>query len=352
MFAIVLLRLAIGWHFFGEGTKKVEFDRHDRQFHLVFSADDFLAQAKGPLADVYLGQMPGEHDWRKLLATPRENVKPTPEQTAEQVNWAREYSKRRAEAKKKGEPEAVEFPPTAAYHDWAKKIAADWRATVDNVKAIPGLADAEKQKAELALSARLDELADYLSGEAEGITGYRHDVWRLKNWRDSPEAGGVPFYETRIAAKASETAGQLKTWLEQVRTFETNLNGDLNAVLTPEQREQPATAAALDKALTDAQQARLNTVNMAVTILTIAVGACLLLGFFTRLASLAGALFLLSVIASQPFWVSGAAPTINQCVEFAGLLVLAGTGAGRWAGVDGCLGALFGRRRNLAVQEI
>jgi hypothetical protein len=32
---------------------------------------------------------------------------------------------------------------------------------------------------------------------------------------------------------------------------------------------------------------------------------------------------------------------MNQCIEFAGLLVLAGTGAGRWAGLDYFTYALF-----------
>ena len=79
--------------------------------------------------------------------------------------------------------------------------------------------------------------------------------------------------------------------------------------------------------------------------MTVTVGICLLVGSLTRLAALAGALFLLSVIASQPPWVTGAAPTYYQMVELAGLLVLAGTGAGRWAGLDYFGYLLFGRRR-------
>jgi uncharacterized membrane protein YphA (DoxX/SURF4 family) len=94
----------------------------------------------------------------------------------------------------------------------------------------------------------------------------------------------------------------------------------------------------------------LDFINTLTTYLTIGVGICLILGFFTRTASILGALFLLGVIASQPFWIASAAPTTNQCVELAALLVLAGTGAGRWAGMDGCLGALFGRRI-LVVQD-
>ncbi len=111
VFALVLLRLVIGWHFLGEGAKKVEYDRHEGQFHLVSSADDFLVQAKGPLAPLYLSHTPSEHEWRTLLASPRENVRPTPERTAEQTKWAREYSQRRADAKKKGEAAPVEFAP-------------------------------------------------------------------------------------------------------------------------------------------------------------------------------------------------------------------------------------------------
>jgi uncharacterized membrane protein YphA (DoxX/SURF4 family) len=81
-----------------------------------------------------------------------------------------------------------------------------------------------------------------------------------------------------------------------------------------------------------------------VTAVIIGVGVCLLLGFFTRLAAIVGALFLLGVICSQPFWIAESIATINQCIEFAGLLVLAGTGAGRWIGLDYLTYALFHRR--------
>ena len=91
----MLLRLVIGWHFFGEGLKKVEYDRHDGQLHMVFSADtELLNLAKGPLAPLYLAHTPSDHEWRTLLASPRENVPKTPEQIAEQTKWVREYSQR------------------------------------------------------------------------------------------------------------------------------------------------------------------------------------------------------------------------------------------------------------------
>ena len=117
----------------------------------------------------------------------------------------------------------------------------------------------------------------------------------------------------------------------------------MREILTPEQRADAATVAAMDEAPDPPRQTRLNWSTWSSTVLTIGVGICLLLGFFTRLASVAGAVFLLAVIATQPPWVADATPTIYQTVELAGLLVLAGTGAGRWLGLDFFTYALFSR---------
>src|SRR3954469_6859542 len=155
IFTLVLLRLVIGWHFFGEGTKKVEYDRHTGRFHMVFSADkEFLSLAKGPLAPLYLEHTPSEHEWRTLLASPRENTPATPEQLAEQAKWAHDYAQRRTEATKNGKPVPVEFAAGTASHDWASKIADDWRAAVEKFKAISGVTDDQKQRADKALDAR------------------------------------------------------------------------------------------------------------------------------------------------------------------------------------------------------
>jgi uncharacterized membrane protein YphA (DoxX/SURF4 family) len=349
VFALVLLRLVIGWHFWGEGTKKLKYDGHDRHLSLDFSADDFLDKAKGPLADWYYSYVPDEHDWRHLLAVPRENVRPTPEQAAEQIKWQRDYNAQRTAAVKKGDPAPVLFPPGAPYLDWATQISKNWRVVADDVKTVPGLTDAQKQQVDKVLNSRLEALASFLAGEDEAMTAYRHELWRLENWRESPEAKDVPFYQDRIATKTAETTGQLKPWLSEVKSLEAGYYNDLQNILTPEQRKQTSTVSTLQQKLTSPNQARLDKLNIVVTILTIGVGACLLLGFFTRLASLAGAVFLLGVILSQPFWIPGTVTTISYCIEFAGLLVLAGTGAGRWLGLDFFTYAMFNRFRGRTV---
>jgi uncharacterized membrane protein YphA (DoxX/SURF4 family) len=348
VFALVLLRLVVGWHFFREGTDKVVYDPHDGELRRNFSASGFLTGAKGPLASWYLANVPDGHGWRELLATPRQNVRPTEAQAAENAKWQADYERRRAEGQAKGEPLPVEFPPSASYRDWAERIKADWRNLIDELKTVPAIADEQEKKADEALNSRLQKLADYLATQAEAITDYRHELWRLDNWRKSPESGEVPFVDERIATKTSETAKTPASWVSAVEAIEVDLRSDLEAVLTKEQRAEATTTAAVEDALTDPRQSRLNAINVVVTVLTLGVGVCLLLGFFTRLASLVGALFLLGVILSQPPWLPDSLPTMSNIIEFAALLVLAGTAAGRWFGLDYFTYALFRRSRNRA----
>jgi uncharacterized membrane protein YphA (DoxX/SURF4 family) len=278
-------------------------------------------------------------------------VPPTEAQAAEHAKWQAEYERRRADAQAKGKPVPVEFPPSAPYRDWAERIQGDWRNLIDELKTVPAIADEQEKKADEALSTRLQKLAGYLALQAQEITEYRHELWRLENWRKSPESGAVPFVDERIATKTAETAKTPATWVSAVEKLEADLRSDLEAVLTKEQRAEATTTAAVDDALTDPRQSRLSNINLVVTILTIGVGICLLLGFFTRLASIIGALFLLGVILSQPPWLPNAMPTMPNIIEFAALLVLAGTGAGRWFGLDYFTYAIFSRFRHREISH-
>ena len=88
------------------------------------------------------------------------------------------------------------------------------------------------------------------------------------------------------------------------------------------------------------------------------VGACLILGLFTRLASLAGIAFVLMFYLAAPPWIGYfyAIPTegsyliVNKnLVEVAALAVIFFTGSGRFAGLDRILSGLFRRRPRLAA---
>jgi uncharacterized membrane protein YphA (DoxX/SURF4 family) len=147
--------------------------------------------------------------------------------------------------------------------------------------------------------------------------------------------------------KGTETTGQPRAWINQVRDLEAQFVEDLREILSTEQRASDETYSSWESAVTSDNAKRLHVVSVGATILTIGVGVCLLLGFLTRIASVAGALFLLGVILSQPPWLPDAAPTMYHVIEFAALLALAGTGAGRWAGLDYFTYALFHRNRDV-----
>lgn len=88
------------------------------------------------------------------------------------------------------------------------------------------------------------------------------------------------------------------------------------------------------------------------------VGGLLILGLFTRLASLAGiGLILLFYLANPPFVgyfysipTEGSYLIVNKnLVELCALVVILLTGSGRFAGLDRILHALFARRSRLAA---
>jgi uncharacterized membrane protein YphA (DoxX/SURF4 family) len=312
--AIVLLRLAIGWHFFTAGAEKIE-PKAEGGYRVSFSAAPFLGMAQGPFANSFKAMVPSGHDWQKLLAVPHQK-KPL---TAE-------------EAKAAGEN-----PP---YEAWAERIKSDWQAMTGEVEKVPGLVANQIEQAKAIAEAKKSELDDYLEGEASTIVDYQHELWRLDQWRAKPEATTLPFEEERIAKKAADTTAKAKGVVAGVAALEADMVGEFRNLVGSDPKSA-TTANAMEAATTGPEEAKLARVNLGATILTLGVGICLLLGLFTRTASIAGGIFLLSVIASQPPWISDPELTIHQIVELAGLLVLAGTGAGRWLGLDYFSWALF-----------
>ncbi|MEM9659508.1 MAG: DoxX family protein, partial [Planctomycetota bacterium] len=146
------------------------------------------------------------------------------------------------------------------------------------------------------------------------------------------------------AEKEAETNAAALGWVSEVRGIQRGLFTDLRRIA--DDPENPSLRTKADGVLADKKEQRLRLMNLGVTCMIIGVGVCLMLGLFTRLASLAGAGFLLSVMATQPPWVEGANMMFfyYQLVEFAALTVLFATAAGRIAGLDYIISALWNQR--------
>jgi uncharacterized membrane protein YphA (DoxX/SURF4 family) len=345
--AIVLLRLAIGWHFYREGTKKLAYDPTTGKTRVAFSAEPFLRQAVGPLASRIRSELPNLHEWERLLVVPRK-APMSAEELAKRNAWTSDYMKRRREAMAAEKPMPIEFPPDAPYFNWAERVSGDWEDVVAEFRELDGLNQEQKAAASAALEARRQQLADYLAGEENSFLDWQHELWRLGDWEAAPESTDLPFQAERIDEKRAETAGATAGWVAQVRDLERGLYDDLREIVTNEQATNSDFLEQVNGVLGDAKERNLRRVSVAVTCVVIGVGVCLLLGLFTRLAALGGIGFLAMVVATQPPWVAGANTEFfyYQLVEIAALLVLFASAAGRWAGLDFFIHSLVGAARS------
>ena len=82
------------------------------------------------------------------------------------------------------------------------------------------------------------------------------------------------------------------------------------------------------------------TIDVIIRYFDVAVGVFLICGIFTRITSVAAAVFLVSIMSSQWPWAPGAVPIWYQFVETLALVVLASTAAGYFAGFDYLLAPL------------
>jgi uncharacterized membrane protein YphA (DoxX/SURF4 family) len=278
---LVLLRLTIGWHFLYQGLAKYEDPN--------FSSVGFLGQAKGPLGDKYRELLLDDWDGRRALD-------PAPESR-------KKFSERIDAALKQFE----DF-----YKPGKEQLAA----------------------AQQAAAARKLQIESYLQDNAEDIEKYLHGLERLDEAKKSPSRN-TPFQQKRIWDEQLKLQGEAKAWLGELDRIDREFRQDLDSLLAEDQRARGAPPAPLGK---------LRQIDLAVTYGVMAIGACLLVGLFTRLASFSGALFLLSIVLAQPDWPGlypsphpavGRSLFVNkEFVEMMALFFLATTHVGRWGGLD------------------
>lgn len=271
MLMLVLLRLTVGWHFYSEGVDKYRQGDWD--------AAPFFANARGPFADHYR-QLVWDHDGQFRL-NKEEN----------QIWWAM-YRDEMGE--RYGFNEQQKFLAQTNYAAAVNQY--DW-VTQENA----------------------DEIEEYQLGH-QRIADLEHDPMR-----DQVSSLG----EQRDTIRR-EWNQKLAPVLSEIDQIWDNYEAAQQQLLTPEQAEQGVIS------LGRPQLERMDThiINSIVPYFDIAIGICLLLGLFTPLAALAAAGFLASVFLSQYPPTTGPSSTMYQLIECMACLVLAGTGAGRFAGLD------------------
>jgi uncharacterized membrane protein YphA (DoxX/SURF4 family) len=317
-FFIILLRVAIGWHFLTEGSEKYESIGRGKE---AFSAEVYLRNANGPLAPYFRELLP-DVDGREAL-----------DESKLKESWRSDINRI-----------ARHFGSTEAQRSEASKLLDEAERWADR-----WFSDPENREKSKKYLHQLDEV-EATEKNPQAMSFELERAREARRGLDTERRALVGALEERSKAFRDAVVAKLAT-SEQVR--------DAKAPLLS--RVGPQAPAASDSdAIKAAEAARpwdqLDWINFATTYGLIAIGICLILGFLTPLAALGAAAFLAMIYLSMPPWPG--LPTnpraeghyfivSKNLIELIACLVIATTPSGHWIGLDALF---FGarRRRRLA----
>ena len=188
-----------------------------------------------------------------------------------------------------------------------------------------------------ALQAHQEELEDWTMGNRVPVLAWYRGIDRIDGFeRDGKDrtqaASDVASLRYQVEKIEAERNKEMGKWKGEVAAIWDSLETQINSLAVAKQvRETGPIPLHRTYAQKNSKHA---LVNKVIPWFDITVGVLLLLGFLTRWASLAAALFLLSVCLTQPFWIPGVAPTYYQAIEMVACLVLFAVHAGRFGGLD------------------
>ncbi len=109
-----------------------------------------------------------------------------------------------------------------------------------------------------------------------------------------PTADAVPFQQKRYSDEETKLRKQAAAWLAEIDRLDRDYKNALLALADKDQRQRRG---AISPPKTD-----LEKIDLLTTYGLMAIGGGLMLGLFTRLFCLAGAVFLASIVLAQPAW--------------------------------------------------
>jgi uncharacterized membrane protein YphA (DoxX/SURF4 family) len=302
---IVLLRIAIGWHFFYEGLHK--FDPAEG-----FSAKGFLGVAKGPTAELYYAMLPDLDGLQRLEIGTVQDIKGKEQKTF--VVYENAWN---------------EF-----YHQFLKKHA---------------LNETQQQNASNILNRYLTSLREGATNVEKDINAFKESKKRYEETKQTIR-NDTAFEQKRRWDTMMKYRSEAGTWLNMLDGMSNSLQSDLAQIVSPQ------LAGESGKIITKPERgylkylpnpcvkSQMRAMDLAVMYGLSAIGICMILGICNRLACLGGAAFLVNVILTT-YPVPGVYPPLptavgnfmfvsKDAIELLAMLLLASIPAGRWAGLD------------------
>jgi len=331
--ALAALRISIGFHFFFEGTDKLKSGN--------FQASYFLGAAKGPFAPLFQQMLDDPSGQKKLCVVqiekdgkPAFEVDPTLTLAIwdDFVDRAASHYGFGSETIRKQLEDANERLADSAGGASTPVVTAEIAA---NAAALKQLAK-QKQQANELLKNHQQLLKDWLSENRVELIAHFSTAGRLDGFqRDGSSAEKtaieVESLRTQVDSIRSDRTGKLNQWSGQVVAIWDSLENQINSLAVGPQVSRGKLP--IHRPF-DQPNSKLKWINRIIPWFDTTVGVLLILGLFTTPAAIAAALFLASVVLTQPFWLPGTTPTYYQIVELAGLLVVAAAGSANTLGLD------------------
>ena len=340
---LMMLRVVVGFHFFKEGTDKLKSGS--------FKAEYFLEAARGPLAPYFHGLIDGK-DGRYRFCLSEDGNSLDPELTV--AIWD-DFLDRAHGHFKFGdaniESELVQRRAALAKRISQVRINNETNVDVEQLEAMRADDEQSIQKlrqqaaaGEKILEAHEQELREWIDVHEPEIVAYFKTVNRVDGFNQdgttaAQVATEVESLREQVATIKADRQKQQRAWASQINAIWDSYEQQVLELPIELQRSEKSLS--LHRPFAQ-PNSRLQWINRVIPWFDTIVGALLIVGLFTRLASLAGAIFLVSVIAAQPPWIPGTEPTYLYAVELFALLVIFATCAGRYGGLD----FFFARRCN------
>ncbi len=328
---LVLLRLAIGWHFLFEGVEKYRAD--------AWSSEGYLREASGPLGPTF------HHLAGDVLG---ERLTPRPLPPGEEPGKAnlKEYMPPRLDRE---------------WNTWFERFVNHYELDAEQRKAaevkfeehqkllVNGLLTSKKSIEKPSPYGAPVKLEKSVAEWVADYGKYQQEAWDVETktlpaTHDEYEKKQVNDRIRSLKGDANRIRAALKRDVDQQTK---DMQEAVRSVLTEEQWEKSNLSDSLQSALF--QRDLLGWTDFLVPLGLVIVGSCLILGLLTRTSCVVGAVLLLSFYLAMPPWpgtpenlrTEGHYLIINKnIVEMLALLTLATLPTGRWAGLDRLLSHL------------
>jgi uncharacterized membrane protein YphA (DoxX/SURF4 family) len=349
-FFLILLRLAIGWHFFAEGFHKLEGYRRGPTETVVgkskpWSSAGYFREGTGPLAKIIRKEIGDPDDEALALLTPTDAAS-----------------------------------PNAAPHTRTPPLlAAEWSDYVQRFGDYYNLSDEQRAKADKALMKAEDDAVGWLTrkevddknfkaktqeGRLPAPTRLALYKQKLDEWQEPKHSHLVSIGSDAESVRwhniKTEVVRMRVGLLNDLDEYTQDLRQALEKIPTPEQKKEAESKGNVPQPQPPANE-RQKWIDLSTMYGLTILGDCLIVGLFSRLSCFLSAGFLLmTYLCMPPFpWLPSAPNNegyylfVNKnVIEMLALLVLATTASGRWFGVDAPIyWMFFGRRRPAAPPQ-